>query len=223
MRSITYISDSIKSPFHELNEDKILIIDDDQYSLFFLFDGVGSAKNALEAINIAARFISKSYKEYENGDKFKLSKLMFNVHNEIMRSKFTEALSTYVAMFIPHKDDQEVSVSSLGDSRIYSVSNQYILQQTDDDNFSGVENVITKCLGMLRLCKEDFIQIDFFPRERRFLLVSDGFYKLMDKSIKVFHETMNFSRLTNTKKALYKNIINKNTDDASYILVKLYV
>lgn len=223
MRLITYINDSIKSPFHKENEDKILVIDDDQYSLFFLFDGVGSAKNALEAVDISTRFILKSYQKYLDNGIFKLSKLMFDVHNEIIRSKLAEAFSTYVSMFIPQNEDQKVSVSSMGDSRLYGITNQYILQLTDDDNVPGVENIITKSLGMLRLSEKDFIQKDFFPNEKRYLLSSDGFYKLMEKNKQVFHENMNFARLVNTKKALHKDILNNNTDDASYILAEAYV
>ncbi|MBK9331666.1 MAG: protein phosphatase 2C domain-containing protein [Ignavibacteria bacterium] len=219
----TYISDSIKSPFHEKNEDKILIINDYHYSLFFLFDGVGSAKNAYQAINISIRFISNSYKKFLDNELFNLSKLMFEVHNEIMRSNFTEAYSTYVAMFIPHSDEQKVSISSMGDSRLYGITNQYMQQLTIDDNVPGTENVITKSLGISSLKEEDFIQKDFFPNERRYLLSSDGFYKLMEKNIHIFHEKMNFARLKNTKKALYKDILNNNTDDASYILAEVYV
>ena len=130
MRISDYITDSFKSPFHEKNEDKILIIKTDLYKLFFLFDGVGSARHSNTAIEISSRFISDNFKNYEQGEKFQLSRLMYHTHVEILNSKLTDALSTYVAIYIPNKEDQEISISSMGDSRLYGISKQYIFQYT---------------------------------------------------------------------------------------------
>lgn len=223
MRLINCVYDTIKSPSHNQNEDKILVIKQNWYSLFVLFDGVGSAKHALDAVNISSRFISDNYKKYEREEKFELSKLMYDTHLAIINSKIPEALSTYVALFIPNQDHQQASMSSMGDSRLYAVSTQYITQQTKDDNLSNRENVITKSLGMPKLENTDFSQVDFTPTESRYLLSSDGFYKLMGENIQDFYKVLNFSRFGNIKKALQKNIVNKNTDDASYILIKTNV
>lgn len=223
MRSIDHVSDSIKSPFHDKNEDRILEIKTDQYRLYFLFDGVGSATHALDAIEISSNFISQNYRKYEQGKEFQLSKLMYDTHLQIINSKLSEALSTYVAMFIPIQEDQQISISSMGDSRIYAVSNQYLTKYTEDDSVPNVENAITKSLGMLKLKDTDFNQKDFIPNESRYLFASDGFYKLMEKNVKSFYEILNFSKFTNIKKSLQKNIIKNNSDDASYILVEIHV
>jgi len=223
MRHIDYIYDSVKSPFHDENEDKTLVIKADKYYLYFLFDGVGSASHAINAIEISFDFISKKYKNYEQGQKFQLSKLMYDTHTQIINSGLSEALSTYIAMFIPIDENQEVTISSMGDSRIYAVSNQYITKYTEDDSVPNVENAITKSLGMLKLKEVDFSQKDFRPNEQRYLFCSDGFYKLMENSVQSFYEILNFSKFTNIKKALQKNIIGNNTDDASYILIEIHV
>lgn len=223
MRISNYITGSIKSPFHERNEDKVLVIEAKTYKLFFLFDGVGSATHALDAVEVSCRFISENYKNYEHGEKYQLSKLMFDTHKEILNLNLPEALTTYVALFLPNKENQEISISSMGDSRLYGISNQYIFQYTEDDNVPNFENTITKSLGMLQLRTLDFIQKDYAPKENRYLLSSDGFYKIMEKNIKNFYKIFSFTRLSNAKKALEKNIFGYNKDDASYILIETHV
>jgi serine/threonine protein phosphatase PrpC len=223
MRISNYITDSIKSPFRERNEDKAFVIETSSYKLFFLFDGVGSALHALEAVEISFRFISDNYKNYEQDEKFQLSKLMHDTHVEILNSKLTDALSTYVAVFVPNKEGQEISISSMGDSRLYGISNQYIFQYTEDDDIPNIKNAITKSLGMLKLIDSDFIQKDILAYESRFLLSSDGFYKLMEKNMQNFYEIFNFKRLVNSKKALEKIVTGHNSDDATYILIETHV
>lgn len=223
MRSIEYIDDSVKSPFHDRNEDKILVIKTNQYSLYFLFDGVGSATHAFDAVEMCSGFISKNYQKYEQSKKFQLSKLMYDTHLYLVESKLPEALSTYVAMFVPTQENQAISISSMGDSRIYGVSNQYITKYTEDDSVPNIDNAITKSLGMLKLTDTDFNQNDFMPKESRYLFSSDGFYKLMEKNVQSFYEILNFSKFINIKKALQKNIIENNSDDASYILIEIHV
>lgn len=225
MRLIDQTNDSIKSPLHNKNEDKILIIKADKYSLYFLFDGVGSALHALDAVEISNNFISKYYKNYEQGEKFQLSKLMYDTHLQIINSKIPDAFSTYIAMFVPKQNNSEVSISSMGDSRIYEISKskQYITACTEDDSIPNRENIITKSLGMPALSETDFGQKDFIPKQSKYLLASDGFYKLMEKNMQRFHEILNFSKLVNIKKSLKKVIVNNNSDDASYILIKINV
>lgn len=223
MRLTNHTYDSVKSPSHDKNEDKILIIESGRYSLYFLFDGVGSAAHSLDAVKISSDFISKNYRNYEQGDKFELAKLMHDTHLQVINSKLPEAFSTYVAMFIPYQDDQKISISSMGDSRIYGLSKQYIVQYTKDDSVSSMKNTITKSLGMVSLKEMDFSQNNFMPKESRYLISSDGFYNLMEKNIQSFYETLSFSKLANVKRSLQKNIMGNNMDDASYVLIEIHV
>ncbi|MDP2649839.1 MAG: protein phosphatase 2C domain-containing protein [bacterium] len=223
MRLISYTYDSVKSPSHDNNEDEVLIIKSDKYALYFLFDGVGSAVHSLDAVRISSNFISKNYRNYEQGDKFNLSKLMYDAHLRVISSKLPEAFSTYVAMFIPYQDDQKISISSMGDSRIYGLSKQYIVQYTEDDSVLGMKNTITKSLGMLSLNEMDFGQNNFVPKESRYLVSSDGFYNLMEKNIQSYYKTLSFSKLDNVKKSLRRDIVENNTDDASYVLIEIHV
>jgi len=223
MRISNYISDSIKSPFRERNEDKAFVIETDSYKLFLLFDGVGSAIHSQEAVEIASRFISNNYTNYEQGEKFQLSKLMYDAHVEILNSKLADALSTYVAVFISNEKDEEISISSMGDSRLYGVSNQYIFQYTEDDIIPNHKNAITKSLGMLKLMDTDFVQKDILAKESRYLLSTDGFYNVMEKNMQKFYDIFNFTKLVNAKKTLRKNILGNNSDDATYILIETHV
>lgn len=126
-------------------------------------------------------------------------------------------------IFISNEKDEEISISSMGDSRLYGVSNQYIFQYTEDDIIPNHKNAITKSLGMLKLMDTDFVQKDILAKESRYLLSTDGFYNLMEKNIQKFYDIFNFTKLVNAKKTLRKNIIGNNSDDATYILIETHV
>lgn len=213
---------SFKGPQHKKNEDKTLVIRNKKYILAFIFDGVSSAERALEGIDIAKKFITSNHERYfATHSDYKLSELMLRTNEEILRCYKNDACSTYCAVFIP-TNTEAIKISSMGDSRIYGISKQYITQYTEDDKVPGYKNVLSKCLGMPNLNADAFWEKDITPKEYRILLCTDGFYSFLEENKKDFHEILNFKKISNTKKTLTKKIKNKNVDDATFVIMDIY-
>lgn len=211
---------SFKGPQHQKNEDKVLTFRNKKYILSVIFDGVSSAKRALEGIDVAEKFIAANHHSYFVNNEYKLSELMHHTNEEILRYYQSDACSTYCAIFI--SEEGLIKISSLGDSRIYGISKQYITQYTQDDKVPGYNNVLSKCLGMSNLSREDFWDKEISVKEYRVLLCTDGFYSFLEEDKKDFHKILNFKKLSNLKKGLAKKIKNKNVDDATFLIIDIY-
>ena len=146
---------------------------------------------------------------------------MYKTNQYLLEKNIEEPYTTYVAsLFI--KNDGSILISGMGDSRIYGISNQYINQHSKDDK-SMTSNALTKCLGAENLTKEDFTEKLLSAPEDRILLCSDGFYHFLEGNKSTFFELLNFSNLKNIKNKIVKEVKNKNSDDATYILINLHV
>jgi serine/threonine protein phosphatase PrpC len=218
MSSTEYIADSIKGTQREENKDRTLVLSSEHYLLAVLFDGISSAPDANRGIDVAVNFIQKKYTEFVLDKSYNLTDLMWKAHCAITQSGLGSPYSTFSAICIAH-DKSWAVFSSLGDSRVYEVTPQYIKQLTKDDNPPHSKNVVTRYLGMLKLERTDFLATDLNMQEKRVLLCSDGFYSLLEENRRKFHPALNFDRAGNIKNNLSNEISGKNFDDASYIFV----
>ena len=218
---IDYITESFKGIRNKQNNDSFIILDKKYFSIFILFDGVGSAKNPKVGIEKASNYIKKNFRQFIIGGRLSLKDLMYKTNQYVLNENIDEPYTTYVALYID-KEHDDILISGLGDSRIYGISKQYINQYSKDDK-SKISNTITKCLGIKGLKKEDFKE-DFVKKaEKRLLLCSDGFYCFLEDNKLNFFELLNFNNLKKIQKKIIKEIRNKNEDDASYILINLYI
>ncbi len=199
---INYIFDSFKGLNNEKNKDSTIIIDNDDCLLFVLFDGVGSAKNALRGVELCSDFIKNNYKNFLKDTLLSFNDLMFEANEYIKEKNIEEPYTTYVALFI-HKKSDAILISSMGDSRFYGISKQYITQYSKDDK-GELTNTITKCIGMNELAKNDFKTIVIDKPEKRLLLCSDGFYHFIEKDKLDFFEILNYTNLKNIQKRIEK-------------------
>lgn len=218
---VDYISDTIKGVKRKENQDSLAIIQPEDGFLFFIFDGVGSAKNASLAVKESIKYLNFNYKKYYQNNDFLLKKLMFNLNNHLSSINKVELYTTYVSLYLNTKE-AKLKFSSLGDSRLYGISNQYIKQHSKDHK-GIISQSITKCLGIKDLAESEFKEIIIDKPEPRLLLSSDGLYSFLEKNKLEYFGILNFSSLKNIKKRIKKEIIDKNHDDASYILINLYV
>ncbi len=214
-----YIYHSIRGLNHEENEDGLLVIEEKNYQLFFVFDGVSSAKNAKIAIKLAKSFIKTNYKPYLNNAEYNFIDLMYDVNDYIVNSGISEVLTTYCSILIMVEDKVDVKFSNLGDSRIYLVTKQYFEKLTVDDNLYPGSNVIKKCLGMDSLRKSDFREETINADSKKFLLCTDGVYKFLEADKLLFFNILNGSKLKVIKEKLQKEVTGRNKDDATYILI----
>lgn len=214
-----YLHNSIKGTTHVENEDDLLIIEDMDYQLFLIFDGVSSAKNSKKAINLANEFISSNHKNYLDDIGYSLIDLMYDTNEYIVNSNVHDALTTYCAIFIPNQRNEITKISNLGDSRVYWMTKQYIEKLSIDDNLYPGSNVINKCLGIDYLGKSDFREETINAEDKRLLLCTDGFYKFLEEDKNSIFKFLNGIYLEPIKKNLVKIIDGKNKDDATYILI----
>ncbi|WP_462220765.1 PP2C family protein-serine/threonine phosphatase [Ferruginibacter sp.] len=198
------------------NEDAFLVITESLFSLFFVFDGVGSAKNAKKATIISKKFVKNTYKKYLSNS-IELDKLLFDLNNYLLNHSLNQLYTTFILLYIP-LEGKNLYFSSLGDSRLYGITNQFIEQLSIDDSYSS--NVITKCLGLenyqLAEFKLNLIEKDHFS----YMLCTDGFYNLMEKEKIFYFETFCKKRLLSIKNTIRKKIANENNDDATIIFIK---
>ena len=144
---------------------------------------------------------------------------MYDVNKDIVNSGFANALTTYCVIFFPEGDKECIKFSNLGDSRIYSMTKQYIEKLSVDDNLYSGSSVITKCLGINSLKKSDFREETINVDDKRFLLCTDGFYIFLEEDKDRIFKFLNRTYLGPVKKNIEKIIDGRNNDDATYILI----
>ncbi|MDQ2180817.1 PP2C family serine/threonine-protein phosphatase [Marinifilum sp. D714] len=211
-----YITNSLKGLKRDKNQDDVYIVCNDIYELYVLFDGVSSLPNShlfIKNFKLELDSLLKRHKFSLN----QLTDIFFHCNKKVTNSR-VEGMSTYTALYID-KGENLSFYSSIGDSRLYIYSNQFIEQISNDDSLEGSKNIITKCLGMDNLEVSDF---NFYNVEfnSNFLICTDGFYDLMNDNLEEFFDSLNFKHLKNTKRKLESLSINKNNDDSTYIIIK---
>lgn len=212
---MTIIFHSIKGLHRDKNQDDTLLIEEEGYYLFFLFDGVSSLQNSISFIQCCKKFINENYVNYFDTS-IRLSKLMYDAHcYSINKSEL--GLSTCSAVYLSRRKNSGVYFN-MGDSRIYSFNSSYLEQVSIDDSIIGQPHVITKALGGEGLTLHDFIQSDM-DGTGGILMCSDGFYSLMEDNLRRYFNVLQFKRPKNIINALKSLQEGHNSDDSTYILI----
>jgi len=213
---LKYLSHSKKGLQRERNQDRILIVEKEEYYLFLIFDGVSSIPSSYIFINDFTKILkSKLYLLRPDGEN--LAMIFFETHKQVLE-RGSDGMSTLSALFYS-KTQKSSRFINIGDSRVYIFSNQFLEKITNDDSLESRPNVLTKCLGTPDLLIEDFSPKEVL-REYNFLLCTDGFYSLMSNNLKEYFEAYNFKKLGNIEKKLSYLQRRKNKDDSSYIIIK---
>ncbi len=218
MKTPKYISNSIKGINKSENQDNTLVIEETNFNIYAIFDGVGSAANSRMGTEIAKSYIEKNYNSYITNNEVSIDKLMFMCNEHFKSVNIRDAFTTYCLAVIL-KDYSKVYYSSMGDTRIYLISNQYFEQLSEDDSFK-FQNVLTKCLGMDYLSFSDFKQNVIDYKDENILLCTDGFYSFLENDKMTFFEIINKKLLKNIEDNFNKVILDKNFDDSTYLLVR---
>jgi serine/threonine protein phosphatase PrpC len=219
MLEIDYITDSLKGITHLINEDSTLIIETDNYSLFFIFDGVSMSENSQEGIRIAGSYIENNYVKYIHEKNVELSSLIRGVNRAIIESGWKDALTTYCCLLV--RNNLEIWISHLGDSRIYTLQKDKIVLQTTDDVLFPGSSILTRCLGIDRLSSQDFYEKRIALLPERILICTDGFYEVMEPQQETFLKLLDLPDLKQAKSELFQLLQGQNRDDATYILVNM--
>jgi len=211
-----YIYNSIKGLKRDRNQDRILILDEPNFLLFAVFDGVSSNQHSYLYIEKIKRYIEENFSRYLNETCFSLDKLFYDgaIYGQ---EKGCDGASTLTVLYIS-KQEKIAKYINIGDSRLYIFSNTFLEKVTVDDSYQN-KNIFTKYLGAENINLRDFetSHLDF---DNNFLICSDGFYSVMHSYLKDFFTTINFKNMGNIGKKLEILQANKNIDDSTYILIK---
>lgn len=224
-RQIKTISSSFQGRDRKTNKDGILLISDDNYHIVGVLDGVSSATGAKEAVNYAIKYINNNHNSFFKEGAFDLSGMLEKLNRALNATKIGDPFTTCSLAYVPHESSQKITMLSMGDSRIYSVSNQYLFQLTTDHNDPIRTNVLTKYLGERDLTLKDFEEIEYIESkdEQGLLICSDGFYSVMEsspKNLAELHRVLNLKAVHFIQNGVDKVIYGHNADDASYIFVR---
>jgi serine/threonine protein phosphatase PrpC len=223
MRKIRYIYDSWKGVQKNENQDGVQFIENPEYTLFFIFDGVSTSRNSKEGVQQLIEFCGKNHPIYYSDNDFNLAHIIEDMNLYLLKSKIESGETTCCILYIPHDLSRKIKFTHLGDSRIYSFGNQLNLI-THDDTHPVIKNMLTKCLGLDRLAEDDFYQKDIEPAHQKFLLCTDGFYHVMDNFTHEFQDLFLRSglNLDYIKSEIEKLVRFRNGDDATYIFLETY-
>tara|TARA_R110000744_G_C19366098_1_gene561922 strand:+ start:449 stop:1117 length:669 start_codon:yes stop_codon:yes gene_type:complete len=213
LRHVTYSEQGVKRKF---NQDSFLIIEKLNFSLYIIFDGVSSNALSLTFIEEYKKLIKIAS---ENHPCFKdsISKLFYDINNRLIENNI-EGMSTISALLFD-KIKGGIKYLNIGDSRIYTFTNQFIEKITIDDSLNKSSNILTKCLGSKVLVLEDF-DLHNLDEAQNYLMCTDGFYRMMETNLKEYFEILNFKNFSNIRNGLKKLQKSKNNDDSTIIIVR---
>lgn len=215
-----HIFQSLKGIHKSENQDNFLIINEDQFMVYAIFDGLGSKTNSKTATILAKSYIKKNCLTFIDESEIALNRLMLSCNEYLLARMDPELMTTYCIVYIPKDLNKSIQYSALGDTRLYTITAQFIEQLTEDDRVSVRANVLTKCLGMTGLSIHDFKQVTVEKKKGVLLLCSDGFYTFMEDNRLVFFDILNKRNLKSIKDSLYQLIHGNNADDSTYILIR---
>lgn len=212
--------DSFVGPKHASNEDRVFLHEDSEYVIFAVFDGVGSAKNSNLAIKVAESYITENHSRYYSDTHFSLEEMVIDLNKSITsHPKAGGTALTTCAICVYVKIEKKLIFVALGDTRIYALGKHYANKLTEDDVIYPGSNVITKCLG-IDLANEQISEMVVNNFNDSLLICSDGFYNLFEKTKLDFFDAFFKKTSKAVKNNLHELIVDKNSDDASYILFK---
>ena len=179
----------------ENNEDYFLAYSlDEATSVYMVLDGIGGANGGEVASKTAAEkaleYIKDHYKEQNIEDMLKLAvkyanKCVYEMAKE--NNKYNDMGTTIALLFVNNVDGYYISV---GDSRIYEVTDKELIQITEDDTYVNAlvkDNIISKeeakvhperhvilrALGIAKQVNFDVNKIESIT-DKKYLLCTDG-------------------------------------------------
>lgn len=217
-RKLLYITGSVKGKQRERNQDRVYVLDEPGYQMFVIFDGVSSYPESYRYIETFMEFLDGHHHEWLDNEKEGLGQLLYLAYLHC-RKTFIAGSTTISVLFIPNGTHLPGMVS-IGDSRVYAFRKKNMVSLTEDDNVPEMPNILTRWVGHDYLSAEDF-RPEEVAYDKQFLLCSDGFYGVMEQNREAFYHALKLPELEKTKEELHRLVEGKNSDDASYILIRI--
>lgn len=238
---LEYTTSSNKHNKKEKNGDYlgVFLIEEENTFLFLLSDGVGGStgdwKASEKSVNLFHDFYRK--KSNESDIKQRISKSILDVNKEILLEEgLYKGMKATLIVMVYVIGTMQIYYTSIGDSRIYKIFQNKILQLSEDQIKAVVRRKkdgtlytqsgsILTAQGVTQVMGVNSIEFDVksidIEKTTSFLIATDGFYSKLTESMKEFigvHNSLNikgdFDQITN-------NIKQIQDDDASAIFFRL--
>lgn len=166
------------------NMDSVLLkeknVDGQAVCIAAVCDGVGSLTDGAFASSAVIRMLCEWF---DNLDSLQQLGLCFRealqeINIRIVEAARSQSMNTGTTLSALLLTGNQYYIVHTGDSRIYTLENQTLIQLTKDQTLGGR---LTACFG--RMEKTDFFCNDGFVKDGRFLLCSDGLYKRMEPAL----------------------------------------
>jgi len=185
MKIVDFFSD--KGLVREINEDSYLI--DKKNNFAIVSDGMGGHEKGDMASSLVIKEFCKSINEFLQCDisndimfQSMLSKYLNNanedISNKLLRyskeNNIKDTIGATVAGVYIDKSNSKIAIYHLGDSRVYRIRDNNIIQMTiDHNNDSSNKNVLAKAIGNFEVFDLD-IKVDDYICGDYYLLCTDG-------------------------------------------------
>lgn len=219
MNKFRYKGNSFRGNSHTENQDDFLIIDEKEFIVAAIFDGVTMAANPRNGVNAAMQFIRDNFSGYIGNGTMKLDEMMAAANKSILKTGIPGFFTTYAIAGFFKDNSGGLYYSNLGDSRIYLYDGEALFQCTTDDILYPGSNFLTKCLGSNDLSDEDFRMEKYKGKLHTIVLATDGCYNLWKSEPEYLLRMItgnNFNAITSGFDNLIKG---NNFDDATYIVL----
>ena len=220
MEKLVHFSESFQGLSHRENQDGYLVIEEEEYTIFAVFDGVSRALNPRNGVDSAIQFLNEHHQDYVSSDSLNLNQMMFSVHQNILQTNIPESLTTYAIAGFFNRNSSLWFYSSLGDSRIYRLREHTLTCITTDDTLWPGSPILTKCLGSELLSVNDFQEGKFIAGEGFLFLATDGCYLLCEEKSTELTKAFEKDDVLTLNKTVIRMLKGNNLDDATYILIK---
>jgi len=214
----SYIHQTLTGTRKKENKDNYLIIEKETYLLLAIFEGADGAFNSHKANLLAMTFIESRHADFLSNE-VRLDKLLYECNRYILDRNVPQSDTGCGIALISNTALQASYFCCVGSPRIYAVINRRIRELTNG-TAPGSAALRSKWLGKTALTENDFIQNRLTESTNTLLLCTGGFYNFLEKAPLEFFKILNKKNLKTIRGELLLSIENKNSQDATYILIK---
>lgn len=239
--TLEYTFSSNKYKQKEKNGDYlgVFTLEEENITLFLLSDGVGGCvgdwKASETCINLFYKFFERN--SIENDIIKRISISLEEVNNNILLEEgFFKGMKATFVVVIFENDKSQIHYASIGDSRIYKISQnevsqiskdqvKVVVRRKKDDTPYTQNGSIINAQGVTNVMGAEPLDFEVnslkIENDTSFLMASDGFYSKISQLDKTLQNISNEVAIDSAFKQLAKQVTIHQDDDASAIFIRI--
>lgn len=213
MYKINHIYDIQKSISSKEIKDKVQIIENKDFAIFLLFDGLDSDVNSQRGISAFNKYVKNNYLNYLRKDKFEIKDLIFDADKKVFDLGMPNLKFGLIFLYNDKKSGNSV-FSIMGKLALYTYTHDLLTR------IAYKKNTKVSYIGEKKIEKDDISENYIKNPQAPIFLCSDGFLSLLAEKRKDIIKIINHKDLKSAKAAMARVMKSKNQKNYSYILVK---